>query len=177
MRQDHRKGPLPAGRLNDSNLLICRRRFTALRRAILRKARSGHQGHRRTAALLARAQMSRSARRRVVAYATLWATDGQAYVEVERVVSHWRDLARAYRIFIDGTEVGKVSYGSTCKLAVSPGPHRLRMKIDWCSSDEISFDAQPGEIASFRCGPNAGSWRILYDATIGWARYISLALR
>jgi hypothetical protein len=101
----------------------------------------------------------------------------EAFVEVERVANPWRDRARAYRIFIDGTEVGKVSHGSTWKLAVPPGHHRMRLKIDWCRSRDVSFDAQPGEITSFRCGPNAADWRGLYDTTIGWKRYISLALR
>jgi hypothetical protein len=35
----------------------------------------------------------------------------------------------------------------------------------------------PGETACFRCGPSAGSWRIFYDMTIGWSRYISLRRR
>ena len=107
----------------------------------------------------------------------IWSMNGEPYVEVARVTNLWRDRARTYRIFIDGTEVGMVSRGSTWKLAIPPGPHRMRLKIDWCRSREVSFYAQPGEITTFRCGPNAASWRILYDATIGWNRYISLALR
>jgi hypothetical protein len=103
--------------------------------------------------------------------------DGEAYVEVERDANLWRDRSRAYRIFIDGTEAGKVRHGSTWKLAVPPGRHRRRRAIDWGRSPEVDFDVQPGETACFRCGPNAGSWRIFYDGTIGRGRYISLRCR
>jgi hypothetical protein len=100
--------------------------------------------------------------------------NGEAYVEVERDANLWRDRVRAYRIFIDGTEAGRVRHGATWKLAVPPGSHRMRLAIDWGRSPEAGFDVQPGETACFRCGPSAGSWRILYDMTIGWGRYISL---
>ena len=57
--------------------------------------------------------------------------DGEAYVEVKRDANLWRDRIRDYRIFIDGTEAGRVRHGSTWKLAVPPGPHYIRMAIDW----------------------------------------------
>ena len=100
--------------------------------------------------------------------------DGEAYVEVKRDANLWRDRIRDYRIFIDGTEAGRVGRGSTWKLAVPPGPHRMRLAIAWCRSRDADFDVQPGETARFRCGVSAGSWRVLYDITIGWSRYISL---
>ena len=98
----------------------------------------------------------------------------EAYVEVERDANLWRDRVRAYRILIDGTEAGRVRRGATWKLAVPPGSHRMRLAIDWGRSREAGFDVRPGETARFRCGPSAGSWRIVYDMTIGWSRYISL---
>ncbi len=103
--------------------------------------------------------------------------DGEAYVEVKRDANLWRDRIRAYRIFLDGVEAGRVRRGATYRLAVPPGPHRLRMAIDWCRSREVGFTVQSGETARFRCGPSAGSWRILYDMTIGWSRYVSLSRR
>jgi hypothetical protein len=103
--------------------------------------------------------------------------DGEAYVEVKRDANLWRDRVRAYRIFIDGTEAGRGRHGSMWKLAVPPGPHRIRMAIDWCRSREVGFDVQPGETAYFRCGPSAGVWRIFYDMTIGWNRYVKLRRR
>jgi hypothetical protein len=99
--------------------------------------------------------------------------DGKAYVEIDRAANLWRDRARAYRVLIDDTRAGKVQWGSTLLLPVSPGRHRLRLALDFYRSPEADFDVQPGETAYFHCGPNA-AWRILYDATIGWRRYISL---
>jgi hypothetical protein len=106
-----------------------------------------------------------------------WPVDGSAYVEIERDANRWRDRARAYRVLVDGTEAGKVLWGSTWRLSVPPGGHRVRLAMDWARSPEVEFDVQPGETACFRCGPNAGSWRILYDGTIGRRRYISLTRR
>jgi hypothetical protein len=103
--------------------------------------------------------------------------DGEAYVEVERDASSWRDRSRAYRIFIDDTDAGRVRRGSTWKLAVLPGRHRVRMASDWGRSPEVAFDVQPGETACFRCGPGAGPWRMVYDWTVGRGRRISLRRR
>ena len=98
-----------------------------------------------------------------------------AYVEVKRDANLWRDRIRAYRIFLDGTEAGRVRRGATCRLAVPPGPHRLRMAIDWGRSREVGFAVQPGETArASAAAPAPCPWRILYDMTIGWSRYVSL---
>ena len=103
--------------------------------------------------------------------------NGEAYVEVERDANLWRDRIRAYRVFIDGTEAGRSGHGSTCKLVIPPGSHRIWMSIGWCRSPQVDFAVRPGETARFRCGPSGGSWRIFYDMTIGWGRYISLRRR
>jgi hypothetical protein len=103
--------------------------------------------------------------------------DGNSHVEVEREANPWRDRVRPYRIFLDGTEIGKVSRDSTSKYDISSGQHSIHLKLDWCLSPEISFSVQPGETASFSCGPNAASWRALYDATLGWKNYITLQQR
>jgi hypothetical protein len=103
--------------------------------------------------------------------------DGNAYVEVVRQANPWRDRMRDYRILLDGTETGKVSWNSSWLYSVSPGQHRLRLKLDWCWSPEVSFSVQSDETASFICGPSGGTWRIYYDGTIGRKRYISLRQR
>ena len=112
--------------------------------------------------------------RRAPADCHTWPVNGEAYVEIERDANLWRDRVRAYRVYIDGTETGRIRRGSTWKLAIPPGPHHVRLSIDWGRSRQVDFDVQPGETARFRCGPSAGSWRIIYDMTIGWSRYISL---
>jgi hypothetical protein len=97
-----------------------------------------------------------------------------AWVRVERDGNRWRDRTRGYRVLLDGAEAGRVQHGSVWQLPVTPGHHRLRLAIDWCRSPAVEFDVQPGETACFRCAPSGNSWRILYDATIGWGRYVSL---
>jgi hypothetical protein len=103
--------------------------------------------------------------------------DSEAYVEIERQRSPWRDRFRSYRVVIDGAEVGKLSPGATGRFGIPPGPHSICLKVDWCRSTELNFTAERGGTASFRCGVGGGSWRALYDATVGKDRYISLTPR
>jgi hypothetical protein len=58
---------------------------------------------------------------------------------------------------------------------VTPGGHRLRLKIDWCSSQEQLIEAQRGEVCTFVCRP-AGSFLVwLFRALFRPGHYIDLA--
>ena len=75
-----------------------------------------------------------------------------------------------------GIDAGKIADGFVRKVAVTAGPHRIWLAIGWCRSPEVSFDARAGERIAFRCRPSGGSWRIMYDATLGRRRYIAFQL-
>lgn len=62
------------------------------------------------------------------------------------------DCLRNYKIFIDGSQVGKIKNGETWSVEVPDGKHTLRLKIDWCGSEELTFDSA-GE---FECQANTG---------------------
>ncbi|MCX5674841.1 MAG: hypothetical protein NTX87_07520 [Planctomycetota bacterium] len=64
------------------------------------------------------------------------------------------DAYRKYAILIDGRQIGSVKNGETKTISLEPGAHTLRLKIDWCSSNTISFDLTSNETARFRCGSN-----------------------
>ncbi|MFL5807901.1 MAG: hypothetical protein ACJ749_00190 [Flavisolibacter sp.] len=75
--------------------------------------------------------------------------------------SEYNNRLRHFRIFIDGEEVDKIANGETMEFHLTPGRHRLYSKIDWCSSQEISFDISDGETKMFKLGGfRHGNWII-----------------
>jgi hypothetical protein len=55
--------------------------------------------------------------------------------------SGYADSLRAYKLLLDGHEVGKIRGGESKSFTVSAGEHTIRAKIDWCSSPSESFVA------------------------------------
>ncbi|GAA2760828.1 hypothetical protein [Actinopolymorpha rutila] len=70
-----------------------------------------------------------------------------------REPARWRDKWRAYRILVDGVQVGKVRRGESTTVTLTPGTHHVRLRIDWCTSPEVSVDITAGEQSELECGP------------------------
>lgn len=68
-----------------------------------------------------------------------------------------RDLFRRYKIYLDNVCVGTVKAGRSIEIQASGGIHQLRAKIDWASSDEITFEVRDGEEVLFYCHSGRGS--------------------
>ena len=68
--------------------------------------------------------------------------------------SGYADRIRAYRVVIDGSEVGTINNGETKTFSVEPGPHELDLRIDWCSSNTVKFDLPVDVSVRFQCGSN-----------------------
>jgi hypothetical protein len=83
----------------------------------------------------------------------------QAQITVRRTTSY-ADRLRAYKVTVDGIVVGSLSALETMTLSVSPGKHSLTLRIDWCGSPQIDFDAQPGQEVAFECGSSLAGWRL-----------------
>ena len=83
-----------------------------------------------------------------------------AYVTMRRGKG-WVDLLRSYEIVIDGEVVATVRAGQTVTVPVVTGSHTLRVRIDWCGSEEIGFEVRAGEHIKFECGSNLNGWRVL----------------
>jgi len=66
--------------------------------------------------------------------------------------SEYINYLRNYRIFVDGVFVGTIANGRTKEIEVSPGPHKLILKIDWCSSPALEFVADHYNILEFETG-------------------------
>ena len=61
--------------------------------------------------------------------------------------SGYADSLRAYKMILDGEEIGMVKSGESKSFPVSPGEHAIQAKIDWCSSSPEQFVAGDEPIA------------------------------
>jgi hypothetical protein len=66
----------------------------------------------------------------------------------------YRDLLRSYRILVDGKDVAKIRRNSERRLPVSPGSHRVQLRIDWMGSPELQVFVDSGDHIVLLCGPN-----------------------
>lgn len=53
--------------------------------------------------------------------------------------SEYVNRLRGYKVILDGEEVGLIKNGKTLELNAEPGIHTIKVTVDWCSSQEISF--------------------------------------
>jgi hypothetical protein len=84
----------------------------------------------------------------------------EAQVRIRRSKS-FADRLRTYRVELDGLPVASLRAGDLITLPVMSGRHSLSLKIDWCGSEEVQFDAVAGECVEFECGSALTGWRFL----------------
>lgn len=84
----------------------------------------------------------------------------QTQITVRRTTSY-ADRLRAYKVKVDGVVVGSVRARESVTVPVAPGRHSLVLRIDWCGSEQIDFEVQPGENVFFECGSSLAGWRVL----------------
>jgi len=68
--------------------------------------------------------------------------------------SGYADRIRSYRVVVDDSEIGTINNGDSKTFSIEPGAHQLVLKIDWCSSNTISFELPPSAAVHFECGSN-----------------------
>jgi hypothetical protein len=56
-------------------------------------------------------------------------------------------------VYVDGSERGKLKHGESIDVQVEPGSHTVKMKVDWCRSREIAFNAAEGQTYTFQAEP------------------------
>jgi hypothetical protein len=92
-------------------------------------------------------------------------TRGKAYV----------DKVRAWKILLDGQEVGRIKEGQTQTFGATPaGSHQLLLKVDWASSPTFTFDLAPGEELRLTCRPKPNAFTALLYALFARSKYIIL---
>ena len=74
--------------------------------------------------------------------------------------SGFTDLLRAYKVLIDGEEVGGIRNGQCKEFEVSVGSHTLEVQIDWCTTGPLQFTAYESQ-EIFRVFSKLRGWRFL----------------
>jgi hypothetical protein len=97
-----------------------------------------------------------------------------ATIVISRKRGGWRDRARSYVIMVDSNPAGKIKHGQRVVLPVPHGQHELFLKISWCTSPSITFDAQPGAVIEFFCEPGGPAAAGLQDVLGNTGQYITL---
>lgn len=93
---------------------------------------------------------------------------------IRRAHASWQDRTRGYRVLVDGLQRAQVGDDETVQIPVTPGPHVVRLQMDWCRSRELQVDIRHGEILRLECKPNASPFLTLLYITIWRDKYISL---
>ncbi len=57
----------------------------------------------------------------------------------------WADCFRAYRVLVDGIEIGKLPPGGTLHHEISNDAHVVEAKIDWCGSSPLALEASEND--------------------------------
>lgn len=94
-------------------------------------------------------------------------------IRVTRNPAEWRDRRRAYRVLIDDREAGVVTPDREFVVPVSPGSHRVSIKIDWTGSREVPVVVQPGDSVTLVCEPAGSAWTAVMDLLLR-RPYVSL---
>jgi len=97
-----------------------------------------------------------------------------ARIAVTRREGGYVDRARAYKVLVDGTEVGRVKAGESVSVDVVPGTHQVQMAIDWARSPAFEVHLTEGGSAQFFCRPNANPLTVLWFITLARKRYVAL---
>lgn len=69
-------------------------------------------------------------------------------LEVVRPRLHWADRLRAYRVLVDGQEVGRVRNGETARFPVAAGRRWVALRIDWSGSGPLEVEVPSGSSSS-----------------------------
>ena len=91
--------------------------------------------------------------------------------------SGWVDSLRKYRVVLDGRDLAFVRTGEEISLSIPPGRHALVLRIDWCGSPEVHFEAWADEEVRFECESNLRGWRVflgLFYILLATRKYIAL---
>lgn len=97
---------------------------------------------------------------------------GVAHIELSRLDGQ-RDKLGQYRIIVDGEDVGGVAENQKRHLTVTPGEHRVHLRISrWWRSAELAVSIPAGEVANLVC---RSSGLGLHTEIFHRKRYISLA--
>lgn len=86
----------------------------------------------------------------------------------------YTDRARAYKVFVDGSEIGRVKNEQSETFPIAPGTHEVYLKLDWTKSPKVSFDVGAGEEVRFVCRPAANAANAMVKSLLKPSSYLNL---
>jgi hypothetical protein len=95
-------------------------------------------------------------------------------VLVIRRVPSAKDRDYPYRVLVDGRQRAEIGDDSTVQIGLTPGEHRVSLRVKWCGSRELPVTIQPGEIVRVECRPNTKPLLALLYITLWRNDYIAL---
>jgi hypothetical protein len=95
-------------------------------------------------------------------------------VLVVRRVGSEADREYPYRVLVDGRQRAEIGDDSTVQIGLTPGEHRVELRVKWCGSRELPITLRPGEIVRVECRPNAKPLLALLYITLWRNDYIAL---
>lgn len=81
---------------------------------------------------------------------------------MSEVVAHRQEAAqdalRAYKVRLDGANVGDIRSGTSWRHPVEEGMHTSRLTIDWKGGDEITFAVARDDTIEFNATAQGPVW-------------------
>jgi hypothetical protein len=78
----------------------------------------------------------------------------------------YNGMLRSYQVVLDGKTVGKVANNDEIEIPLGAGQHDLRLKIDWCGSNTLSFSIAENETKTFEgksCNPFVSIYYVIFE--------------
>ncbi len=93
--------------------------------------------------------------------------------------SEYANRLRKIKLILDNKELSLIANGETKDFEIAAGEHTLQAKIDWCSSNKLTFTiAEPGikafDLSSFAKHSTLGIFSAVYYITLGASKYLNL---
>jgi hypothetical protein len=86
---------------------------------------------------------------------------------------------RPIKIFLDGILIGKIGNAETKEFELMHGTHLLQAKIDWCSSNKLTFTVAENGVTNFYLDSFAkhsslGTLATIYYISFGANKFLNL---
>jgi hypothetical protein len=86
-------------------------------------------------------------------------------------------MARSYKLFINGRQVGSIARNAVLDLEAPSGPLTIDARIDWGRSRPLRIDAAPKQKIEIEVSNHWGALLSLWAITFGFRSYLVLKQR
>jgi hypothetical protein len=88
--------------------------------------------------------------------------------------AEYEDALRAYKIYVNGKQVGAIARDSVLDIEVPSDPFTLEARLDWGRSRPMRIEAAPEPKIEIEVSNNWGVWLAIWAATFGFRSYLKL---